>query len=292
MKMNFLVAIPYLKEDIADYLKTIQKDTCVILDSGAFTYWKQNKEMALDEYIKFIESPPIKLWRYFTLDVVGNAKKTNRNLSILNQKGFKPIPIFTRGDDPKLIDKYYEVSDFIGIGGLVGTRGNKGFIKGIMEHVGQRKVHWLGFTQNDFLHHYKPFSCDSSSWSMPIRYGTLDLYLGKGRWKTFKRSDFEKRPSDEITRLFQEYEEDPLGFRFEEQWRTDHNLLAKISFKAWTKYQIEIEKVLNVKFFLSCATLSQFQLLFDSYLFWKNKMSIQEEKPKTIRRSSSKKSCK
>jgi len=38
------------------------------------------------------------------------------------------VPIFTRGEDPSVLDDYYKTSDVVGIGGLVGTQGNKGFV--------------------------------------------------------------------------------------------------------------------------------------------------------------------
>lgn len=297
MKFNCLVAIPYFKTDVGDYLKTIQKDSNILLDSGAFTFWKKNKEFSIDQYMKFISNCPIDPWKYFALDVVGDEKKTKLNLDILWTNGFKPAPIFTRGADPKIIDEYYRQSDLIGIGGLVGTRGNKGFIKGIMKHIGKRDVHWLGFTQNDYLHHYRPFSCDSSSWSMALRYGTLDLYIGKGKWKRFNREDFIKRPSDEILRLFKEYEEDPLGFRFESEWRCtgqggpNMKLLERVAYKAWAKYQIDVEQVLGVKFFVSCAVADQFQVFYKAHLFWKHKMGL-IEKPKVILRKGVQRSSK
>ncbi len=278
MKLNFLVAIPYLSDDICDYLKSIEKDTCILLDSGAFTYWKKNKEIQLEDYMSFITNLKIKPWKYFTLDVVGNAEKTRKNLEILHANHFNPVPIFTRGDSPELLDEYYEKSDLVGVGGLVGTQGNRGFIKGIMNHIGDRKVHWLGFTQNDYLHHYRPFSVDSSSWSMALRYGTLDLYLGKGCWKRFKRSDFTSRPSDATIKLFREYEEDPLAFRFETEWKNtgrsgaDKKLLARVAYKAWARYQIEVEEVLGVKFFLSCGEIAQFWLFYEAHQFWKAKL--------------------
>jgi hypothetical protein len=278
--LNFLVAIPYLSEDVSNYLKTIEKDCCLLLDSGAFTYWKKGKEVPLNDYINFISNLQIKPWRYFTLDVIGNQKKTKQNYESLIKEKFNPIPIFTRGDNPSSLKEYYATSDLVGVGGLVGTPGNRGFVKGIMESVGSRKVHWLGFTQNDFLVKFKPFSCDSSSWSMALRYGTLDLYLGNGQWKRFSREQFKSRPSDKMKNLFAIYEEDPLGFRFENEWRNtgrsgaDKKLLARVAYKAWAWYQLDVEQKLGVKFFLACGELAQFWLFYEAYLFWKKRLNF------------------
>lgn len=277
MKLNLLVAKPYLKKDVIEFLREVAPDVKVLLDSGAFTDWKKGKETSIDEFMKFLTDLQFIPWRYFTLDVIGNEKRTLENLDILYTNGFKPVPIFTRGADPKIINKFYELSDLIGIGGLVGTQGNKGFVKGIMNHIGDKKVHWLGFGNNDYLAHYKPFSVDSSSWSSGVRYGTLQLYFGNGRWKNFKRDDFNKKPSQEVINLFRQYEEDPLQLRFQQEWTNIGNfekkLLPRLGMKAWAKYQIEIEQKLGVKFFLSCGSLSDFVLFHRYHLFWKSKMN-------------------
>lgn len=285
MKLNILIAKPYLKNDVANYLNEIYQQTNVLLDSGAFTDWKKGKETSIDEFMKFITNCPIAPWRYFTLDVIGDEKRTEQNLDILYTNGFKPIPIFTRGGDPKLINKYYELSDLIGIGGLVGTQGNKGFVKGLMDHIGKRKVHWLGFTQNDYLYHFRPFSCDSSSWSSGVRFGNIPIYLGNGQWKKLSKKDFESKPSLEVMRIFNEYQEDITRVTKKAEWVNSGKGLAiheVMSAKSWTRFQIDLERKLGIKYFLACASFWQVKLMKDAHEFWIKELNL--DKPKIVLR--------
>jgi len=78
--------------------------------------------------------------RFFTLDVIGDSKKSYDNYLTMRDQGLSPIPIFTRGTDLSMIDRYYELSDYLGIGGLVGTPGNRGYVKTVMRHIAGRKA--------------------------------------------------------------------------------------------------------------------------------------------------------
>lgn len=268
--LNILVAINYLDKGSIEYLKGIE-NLRFLLDSGAFTAWKAGKEITLDQYISFIEKLPIEPWRYFTLDKIGDAKGTKENLDTILKAGLKPIPIFTRGDSFEELDHYYSVSDVVAIGGLVGTRGNKGFVKGIMEKIGNRKTHWLGFTSNDFIAHYKPFSCDSSSWAGAVRYGKIKLYTSAGRWMIVGKDEFRQMPSSQIRAIFDLYQEDPHRFKNQKEWinsgRGD-NLLETMTTKSWTRFQIDIENRLGTKYFLACAGALQIKQMHEAHQFW------------------------
>ncbi len=159
VKLNILVAYPYINKMMIETVTEHEGSIRWLVDSGAFTAWKAGKEVSIDAYCKFIEGLPVAPWRYFTLDVIGNPKASMANYEVMLKRGFNPIPIFTRGEDPSVLDEYYKTSDVVGVGGLVGTKGNKGFVNGIMKHVGGRKVHWLGFTNAEYIKHYKPPIC-------------------------------------------------------------------------------------------------------------------------------------
>lgn len=75
-RLNFLVAYPYCKPDVFEVLKNQTLPYRFLLDSGAFTAHNAGKVITLDDYCRFIEAMPIKPWRYFQLDVVGDPEKT------------------------------------------------------------------------------------------------------------------------------------------------------------------------------------------------------------------------
>lgn len=258
--LNILIAYPYVTGGHIRALKENEERIRFVLDSGAFTAWKAGSSISLDDYCKFIENCPVQLWRYFTLDVIGDPEGTRRNYETMRARGFTPVPIFTRGEELSAIDEYYETSDLIGIGGLVGTQGNKGFVNGIMKKIAGRKAHLLGFCSLPFLKAYRPFMCDSSSWSAGVRYVTITIYAGRGKFVRMRKAEFRKKPPEAKLELIRRHGVDPrlLGQAF--HWvntgrgcgegATAHRT---ISFRAWAMFQRDIEEALGIHMFLACS---------------------------------------
>jgi hypothetical protein len=265
-----------MKNDVIQILKDNQNDIRFLLDSGAFTAWKAGKPIHLDDYCRFIESLPFKPWRYFTLDVIGDPHASLKNYETMLKRGFNPIPIFTRGEDIKMIDEYYKTSDVVGIGGLVGTPGNKGFVKGIMKIIGDRKCHWLGFNAQEFISHYRPYMCDSSSWSSSFRYASACVYDRNGRWERFTKKDFAKKPKIELINLILDHDVDPKRLAINSEWsngnREREYAIETITHRTWVKYQQDISNKLSVNFFLACSTEGQVKLMIRALYFWRNKL--------------------
>lgn len=251
-KLNILVAYPYMRKDVIEILNQNKNNIRFLLDSGAFTAWKAKKEINLDDYCRFIESLPFEPWKYFSLDVIGDAKKSMDNYELMLKRGFKPIPIFTRGEDPSVIEDYYKTSEVVGLGGLVGTTGNKGFVKGIMKKVNGRKVHWLGFTNKMFLKIYKPYMCDSSSLTMSGRYGQFELFDKKnGNWTKLSKKDFVNKPEKKILDLICSYNFKVEDFSKEENWREPVGLSSEISFQSHVRAQGLYFKKLSTLYFVA-----------------------------------------
>jgi len=263
--LNVLIAYPYWDKRQAEVFKRFEGPVRFVLDSGAFTSWKSGKQITLDEYCRFIETLPIKPWRYFMLDVIGDPEATLRNYETMLKRGFDPIPVFTRGEDPSVLEHYYENSEVVGLGGLVYTSGNIGYLKGIMEKVGKRKAHWLGFTRMEFLNALRPYMCDSSTWEAGARFGTLQMYMGNGKFARVSRTDFNKKPSEAIMRRISELGHDPYKFAKEENWRGGGSMLRKLCASSGVAQSLDVEKHLGTKFFLAlCSTLA-LELVVDAY---------------------------
>ena len=274
-KLNILVAYPYMTPPVQKILMENQGHIRFVLDSGAFTAWKAGKPIALDDYCRFIESLPFAPWRYFTLDVIGDPHASMQNYETMLKRGFKPVPIFTRGEDPSVLDDYYKTSDVVGIGGLVGTGGNKGFVNGIMRHVNGRKVHWLGFTSIDFIKKYRPYMCDSSSWSASIRYGRLNFYQGCGRFKMVGKKHFNPAPSREILDLIAKHGIDRTAFAKKEHWINSgaNKAIQLIGVRSWLMYSSDIEKNIGTKLFLAGSSINDVQWFIDSFNWNKKRLN-------------------
>lgn len=250
---NLLIAYPYMKTETVEVLGRHQQHIRFVLDSGAFTAWKAGKPIALDDYCRFIEKLPVQPWRYFTLDVIGDPHGTLNNYDTMLKRGFKPVPIFTRGEDPSVLDDYYKTSDVVGIGGLVGTAGNKGFVNGIMRKVGQRRVHWLGFTDIQFLKHYRPYMCDSSSWESGGRFGAIRLYMGGGKYIACKKSDFVTRPNDQVLRRLRDFGFAPSDLASMSNWHGGESINRKVSAASALALSLDIQKNLGTLMFNAIA---------------------------------------
>ena len=274
VKLNLLAAYPYMTKNLINELKKEQDSVRFVLDSGAFTAWKSGNPIKLDDYCRFIESLPVKPWRYFTLDVIGDPHGSMKNYETMLKRGFNPVPIFTRGEDHSVLDDYYKTSDVVGLGGLVGTRGNKGFINGIMKHVGDRKVHWLGFTSIAYLKQYRPYMCDSSSWASALRFGQIALYKGKGQFVKCSKKDFVTAPSPEIVRLLLDHGIDPKELSDSKQWKNSGSgqyPIEKVAYRSFTKYQVDIGKNLGTKMFMAVASDWQARLSIEAFNYWRTR---------------------
>jgi hypothetical protein len=265
IRLNLLVAYPYMSKKVVDILTQNKNKLRFVLDSGAFTAWKAGKPIALDDYCKFLDTLPFTPWRYFTLDVIGDPEGSMRNYKIMLQRGYKPVPIFTRGEDPSALDEYYKTSDLVGIGGLVGTQKNKGFVNGIMNHVKGRKVHWLGFTSMDYVKHYKPYMCDSSGWESGARYATLRLYMGCGQFETIKKQDFQYQPNKKILDRISNLKIDPYLLKEEKNWVGGPSVSRNLCAASGVALSVDLQKSLGVKMFNAAAAYEGIEMLITHY---------------------------
>lgn len=260
-RLNILVAYPHVNAPMLEVLQSCGPQLRFLLDSGAFTAWKAGKPIQLDDYCRFLDTMPIKPWRYFALDVVGDPKATLRNYEIMLRRGYTPVPVFTRGEDPSVLEDFYKTSDVVGIGGLVGTRGNRGFVRGIMKHVGSRKVHWLGFTNLDFLRVYRPYMCDSSAWESGAFYGEIRLYMGRGRFKKFKRQDFAEKPDNAILQRIRDLGVDPYSLAREQGWRGTDTPSRTLCARSGVALSVDVERYLGTRMFLAVTPAESLKLI-------------------------------
>jgi len=264
-----------MKPEVIRQINENKKDIRFILDSGAFTAWKAGKTIDIDDYCRFIENLPFEPWRYFTLDVVGNPEASFKNYEIMLTRGFNPVPIFTRGEDLSMINKYYQTSDVVGLGGLVATKGNKGFVKAIMRTIGHRKVHWLGFNSQPFISAYKPYMCDSSSWSSSFRYASATVYDSNGRWTRFTKKDFALKPDRALLDLIASHDVDPKRLSINSEWSNGNKqkeyAIETLTHRTWVKYQQDVYNKPGVNFFLACSTEGQVRLMMNAFNYWRGK---------------------
>lgn len=274
--LNLLVAYPYCCKPVINELKKISDKVETfrfLLDSGAFTAHNSGKDVSLDEYCRFIENLPLKPWRYFSLDVIGDAEATMRNYEIMIKRGFNPVPVFTNGDKLNVLDEYYKTSDMVGVGGLVGLKKNEllNSVYNTQKHVEGKKTHLLGFTRIEHLKKLRPYSCDSSSWETGSMFGNTRFYLGKGNFLKLERKDFIGKPSERLLRLALEHGVDIRDLASESRgWRGGNSASRVASARAWLKCSIDVEKNIGTKLFLATSASQTIANFGDMILDEKN----------------------
>lgn len=195
-KAPILVSYHYMrewKEEQIDYVLS-NPNAEILLDSGAFSALNTGAEVKLEDYIAFLHRWGDKLFGYMLLDKLGDPGVTASNLAAMLDAGLQPIPIHVRGDSQERMDYLFTVSDYVAMGGFrrpkVGWSG-KGYVKLKMSWAAGRPVHWLGYTRQDMLPTFRPYSCDSANIMSGAMYGLL-MVFDRGRIKQYNYKDIVK----------------------------------------------------------------------------------------------------
>lgn len=250
-ELNILTTPGYWDQRKQNLIEALGSQVRLLIDSGAFAAWKHGKPAILADYIAFLRQMEYKPWGYFNLDVVGDPVASWRNYNLMLDAGLRPIPIFTRGASLDELDRYYESTDIVAVGGLVGTTRANGYLRHFMDAVAGRQVHWLGVASPALLRYYKPYSCDSSSAQAAARYGSLHLYLGKGRFKNIAKTDARQRIPADLWGTIESYGYAPRDLGAEANWRGKNAIAWSLSAASRVRYAMESAETFGTMVFLA-----------------------------------------
>lgn len=271
--LNLLIAFPYCKPAMLDFLRERRGSYRLIIDSGAFSAHNSGKTVTLDGYCEFLDSLfDLQPLHAVQLDVIGDPAATWKNFLQMKNRGYDVLPVFTRGSPAKMLERMYEQADYVLLGGMVGQRDNFGFLKWASRLVAGRKVHWLGEVQADPIKLWKPTSVDSSAWKGAM-FGTTVVYKGGGTLEGLTRKDFMRAPSPslraalhastfsdaEIFSLSKESGWSPGSFQGE---GTPSIRLATLSH---LRRSGEVERYVGTRIYHACKSLAEVSFLFHCY---------------------------
>lgn len=157
-----------------------------ILDSGAFSIFSGAKidnaflKKYIDRYCEFVNYYKIKNYIEMDIDkIIGYDEVKKINDYIYSRVGRRPL--YVHHSDTRTFDDYITAcksNDYVFFGGLVKEKKSKEFINSVVNEAYSlsTKVHLLGFTPPhlDKIKHL--YSCDSSSWSMGGRSGSVFVF--------------------------------------------------------------------------------------------------------------------
>lgn len=178
-----------------DYMKGT--DLELMLDSGAYTAWKQGTPIKLQDYIAFIEKYKDAWTTVVNLDVIpGKPNKAPTSAEAeraadegwdnyyqlrdaLKPYGIVPIHVFHRGDDFKHLRRLVDECEYFGLAPKTDgtTEQRRAWLEDCMPYVtdakgfATRKLHGFAVTALDLMRRYPWYSVDSTSWIMMGRFG-------------------------------------------------------------------------------------------------------------------------
>lgn len=270
MTLNLLLSYAYAPRLQMERLAAMDlADMRVLYDSGAFTVWASGGTVELADYAAFLGDTPLPPWRYFTLDVIGDAAASRANYKKLRKMGLDPIPIVTTGSLPDADLKYYgKTADLIALGGLLSMsqRPERWISHCYAKKPKDAEIHLLGKTNASLIAQYRPYSVDSSSWDIAGRYGTAHLYLGGGKMHTLKRDDI-PGSSNQLRKLIREHGVEPRDLLRGLAWRSGAqggDEAAILSAASFIKYGDDVEARFGTKLFLA-ALGNRAPLVIEAY---------------------------
>jgi hypothetical protein len=255
MTLRLLLSLPYLTERILARLAAT-KNLEVLIDSGAYTAWRAGQVLSLPDYVHRIRGLPSTSWRYFSLDVVGDAEATVRNHLRLREQGLLPIPVFQRGGDVELLARTGD--DLAGIGGLVGQSGTGGYLKRLSRSFPAARQHWLGFAATAFIAALRPASVDSSVLYDGVRFGRIAYYEGQGRFQDWRRRHFATAPPTAAIRdRLASWGLDYRRLQRADEWRhlaTRNTMLIQVPLAGYFVYAHELRQQTGTDYYISGIT--------------------------------------
>lgn len=137
----------------------------VMVDSGAFQMWQRGIEIDIDAYMQYIDNHQPE--EYVVLDDPENQETTIANLLYMEEKGYKPMPVFSYGAEWHYLDWLASRYNRIGLGGCV-PRSPKEIIAWMTEvfrRYPDKQYHLFGITRKEILSRFPLASADSTTWT-------------------------------------------------------------------------------------------------------------------------------
>lgn len=170
-----------------------QKGIEYFLDSGAFSAFTKREKIDVKQYIDFIKETK-SLWTvYAGLDVIGDYRKTAKNLETMEQAGLQPLPTFHFRSPLSELERICKEYDYFCLGGLVPLSLKRKQMEiwldkcwSVIKRYWPKKVHAFGVNSSWIWKKYPFYSVDATSWNQGMKFGRVCFVDGitlKGQTK-------------------------------------------------------------------------------------------------------------
>lgn len=180
---HLLISFYYANKPMKTFIDFIGYKPKIMLDSGAYSAWKSDKNIFIEDYIKYIKENIEYLSEYISFDCIGDCEKTYRNYIKMLENELNPIPVYHYGADIFYLEKYLEYTDRIALGNTVPIRNKNivaNWINSLTNKYPKAKFHLLGSTSKIIIKTCPRLaSCDSSAYSIRPAMGKPQFIKGK-----------------------------------------------------------------------------------------------------------------
>lgn len=159
----------------------------VMMDSGAYTAYRNGKRISLDGYAAFLGDTK-GVWDYaITLDVVGDVVATTHNTQRLHAMGIPVMPVFHVGSPLAEFRAMVKDAPYVAAGGMWPLKQSsmrERYLAMLVAEAGDdAAVHALGVGAASVIRRSGVHSADSSAVSNAPRNGAVVVWDGKGEAK-------------------------------------------------------------------------------------------------------------
>jgi len=167
----------------------------LFIDSGAYSAWRKQIVIDIDEYCDFLHKYQDKITIYAGLDVIGDSDMTMKHQRYMEDKGLKPIPTFHHGSDFGLLREIVKEYPYIALGNMVPLSRDKPqlaeWLDQVFSIIGPGiKVHGFGMTNPGFILRYPFYSVDSTTWLGGSMRAEVHTFQGaKGMKVTYSKME-------------------------------------------------------------------------------------------------------
>jgi hypothetical protein len=175
----------------------------ILLDSGAYSAYTKGKSVNLLDYLAYIEANRAQLYKYVSLDVIGDERLTWLIYQLMKSYGLDPVAVVHYGEKAHVAMHRYS-GRFLALGGTVPVRDKKKVVRWCEEMKRLRpetSLHLLGSSSKALLQSEALASCDSSTWYIQAVNGRPASIPGKGREAKMARAEANMR------RIMEEFDE-------------------------------------------------------------------------------------
>lgn len=271
-RLPVLASYAYVKNS-KTFVDSLTKNPKVdlLIDSGAHTAYNTGTTISMDEYCEFLKETKPK--SYFTLDVIGDAEKSLTQYLEMKERGFSPIPIFTRGAPIEHLEIYAKEAGYIALGGIFNNENNAiGYVVWFMKQYEALKkrfpkmtLHWLGWSEHNMLLTYRPTTFDNSSWSYAKRFRYV-AYPKQNRVDFFYYREAKKYiKTPEVRRACEVLGFEPAELLLNESWTGERCRAIFLSIYTYLRYSSALQEKIGSKLYLVTTTERDFLLMRDIF---------------------------